>query len=671
MSKIIWIDLWTTNSCVAVMEWATAVVIPNAEWMRTTPSMVALTDSWEKLAWVSAKRQAVTNPKNTIFSSKRFIGHKLSEVKEEASMVPFDIVGWKNDAVMIKMWEKDLRPAEISAMVLAKLKLDAETYLGQKVTKAVITVPAYFDDSQRQATKDAWKIAGLEVERIINEPTAAALAYWIDKQWADKKIAVYDLWWGTFDISILELWDWVFEVLSTNGDTHLGWDNFDEVIINHLIDEFKNQSSIDLKADPMALQRVKEAAEKAKIELSTTNETDINLPFITMDKSWTPQHFTYKLSKQKLEILVEPLVKKTIDPVQKALKDAKLSVWDIDEIILVWWMTRMPSVQKAVEDFFWKESHKWVNPDEVVALWAAIQWWVLTWDVKDVLLLDVIPLSLSIETMWWIATKLIERNTTIPTKKSQVFSTAADSQPSVEINVAQWEREMTTDNKSLWKFILDGIAPAPRWIPQIEVTFDVDANGILNVTAKDKWTWKEQKITIQWSSWMSDEEIEKMRADADSHAEEDKKKKWLAESRNQLDWAIFQAEKLIKDVWDKAEEADKKAVQDAADEAKKTFEKADATKEEYDKAFEVLNEKMQTVGQKLYAATNEGAPAWWAEWAAPSEDAKAEWTDPEAKVKEEADVVDAEVVDDKKKDEPKKDEEKKEDEPKKDEEKKD
>lgn len=631
MSKIIWIDLGTTNSCVSVMEWWDAVVIPNSEWMRTTPSIVAFTDSWEKLVWISAKRQAVTNPKNTIFSAKRFIWHKKSEVTKEMEMVPFEVASWKNDAAMIKAQGKDYMPAEISAMVLAKLKADAEAYLWQPVTKAVITVPAYFDDSQRQATKDAWRIAGLEVMRIINEPTAAALAYWIDKQWwANKKIAVYDLWWGTFDISILELWDWVFEVLSTNWDTHLGWDNFDEVIIQYLLDEFKKQTWLDLKWDPMAMQRIKEAAEKAKIELSSSNETDINLPFITMDKSGTPQHFTNKLSKAKLEALVEHLVKKSIDPVKKAMSDAKVSTSDIHEVILVWWMTRMPAVQKAVEDYFGKKAHKWVNPDEVVALWAAIQWWVLAWDVKDVLLLDVTPLSLAIETMWWIATKLIERNTTIPTKKSQVFSTAADNQPSVEIHVTQWEREMSADNKSLWRFILDGIPPAPRWMPQIEVTFDIDANWILHVTAKDKWTWKESKITIQWSSGMSEEEIKKMQKDAEEHAAEDKKKKEVVESRNQLDWAIFQAEKLLKDVWDKAEEADKKAVEEAVSEAKKVHEKADASKEDYDKAFEDLMQKMQTVGTKLYEALNkkdEKAKPEWSEW----------WDEPKK-----ADVEDAE-----------------------------
>jgi len=637
MSKIIWIDLGTTNSCVSVMEWWAPVVIANAEGQRTTPSIVAETDSWERVVWLPAKRQAVTNPSNTIFSAKRFIGHKKSEVEKEAKFVPFDITAWKNWAAMIKMAGKDYRPAEISAMVLQKLKADAEKYLWTKVTKAVITVPAYFDDSQRQATKDAWKIAGLEVERIINEPTAAALAYWIDKKDKEQKIAVYDLGWGTFDISVLELWDWVFEVLSTNWDTHLGWDNFDEVIINFLLEEFKKDSWIDLHWDAMAMQRIKEAAEKAKIELSSATESDINLPFITADASG-PKHLNVKFSRAKLEALVEPLIKKSLLPVEKALKDWKLSKWDIDEIILVGWMTRMPAVQKAVEDFFWKKVNSWVNPDEVVALWAWIQWWILSWDesLKDVVLLDVTPLSLWIETMWWIATKLIERNTTVPSKKSQVYSTAMDNQPSVEIHVTQWEREMAADNKSLWKFTLSGIVPAPRWVPQIEVTFDIDANWILHVTATDKWTWKEQKITIQWSSGISEEEVEKMRKDAEENAEADKAKKEIIESRNQLDWSIFQAEKLLTDAWDKAEEADKKAVEDATAEAKIVLLKEDATKEELDKATEELMWKMQTVGQKLY----EAAQAKWTEWTTEAWDSSEKKEDDKKDEAEEWEIVD-------------------------------
>ena len=633
MSKIIWIDLGTTNSCVSVMEWWEAVIISNAEWQRTTPSVVAETEKWERLVWMPAKRQAVTNPKNTIFSAKRFIGHKKSEVKEEEKLVPFEITSWENDAAMIKMSWKDHRPAEISAMVLQKLKADAEKYLGQKVTKAVITVPAYFDDAQRQATKDAWKIAWLEVERIVNEPTAAALAYWIDKKGKDQKIAVYDLWWWTFDISILELWDWVFEVLSTNWDTHLWWDNFDEHIIKYILEEFKSQSWMDVSWDVMAMQRIKEAAEKAKIELSSAESTDINLPFLTADASW-PKHLNVNFTRAKLESLVADLIAKSMKPVEKALKDAKLSKSDIDEVILVWWMTRMPAVKKAVENFFWKTANAWVNPDEVVALWAWIQWWVLAWDeaVSDILLLDVTPLSLSIETMWWIATKIIERNTTIPTSKSQVFSTAADNQPAVEVNVCQWEREMAADNKQLWKFILDWIPPAPRWVPQIEVTFDLDANWILKVTAHDKWTWKKQHITIKWSSWMSDEEVEKMRKDAEIHAEEDKKKKEAVEAINQLDWAIFQAEKLLTDAWEKAAPADKITLEDAIKEAKSVVEKADSTTEDIKKAAEKLQKKMEEVWQNLYAAAEKNK--WWEE----KTDDKKDW---------EAEVVDAEVVDSK------------------------
>ena len=631
MSKIIWIDLGTTNSCVSVMEWWEAVIISNSEGQRTTPSVVATTEKWERLVWIPAKRQAVTNPENTIFSAKRFIGHKKSEVEKEAKLVPFKITSWANGAAMISMDWKDHRPAEISAMVLQKLKADAEKYLWTKVTKAVITVPAYFDDSQRQATKDAWKIAWLDVQRIVNEPTAAALAYWIDKKDKEQKIAVYDLWWGTFDISILELWDWVFEVLSTNWDTHLWWDNFDEIIIQYILDEFKKESWIDLHWDVMAMQRIKEAAEKAKIELSSASESDINLPFVTADATG-PKHLNIKFSKAKLEALVEPLIKKSLLPVEKALKDAKLWKGDIDEVILVGWMTRMPAVQKAVEDFFWKKANSWVNPDEVVALWAWIQGWILSWDesLKDVILLDVTPLSLWIETMWWIATKVIERNTTIPSKKSQVFSTWMDNQPSVEIHVSQWEREMTADNKSLWKFILDWIVPAPRWVPQIEVTFDIDANWILHVTAKDQWTWKEQKITIQWSSGISEEEVEKMKKDAQENAESDKIKKELIEARNQLDWSIFQAEKLLKDAWDKAEEADKKAVEDGTAEAKTILLKEDATKEELDKATEELMAKMQEVGKKLYEAAQ----------------AKWEWTTENAD-KKEPEVEEWEIVDEK------------------------
>ncbi|MDH5597323.1 MAG: molecular chaperone DnaK, partial [Candidatus Peregrinibacteria bacterium] len=558
MGKIIGIDLGTTNSCMAVMEGGEPTVIPNAEGNRTTPSIVAEKDG-ERLAGVIAKRQAVTNPHNTIFSAKRFIGHKLHEVENEAKMMPYETKAGKNDQVEIKMGDKWFKPAEISARVLQKLKADAEAYLGEPVTEAVITVPAYFNDSQRQATKDAGKIAGLEVKRIINEPTAAALAYGLDKQKNDVKIAVFDLGGGTFDISILELGDGVFEVISTNGDTHLGGDDFDQQIINHLVEEFKKSDGIDLSKDQMALQRLKEAAEKAKIELSSAQETDINLPFVTADASG-PKHMNLKLSRAKLEELTHDLIDRTKGPCEQALKDAKLSASDIQEVIMVGGMTRMPAVIKVAKDIFGKEPHKGVNPDEVVAIGAAIQGGILMGDVKDLLLLDVSPLSLSIETLGGVATRVIERNTTIPTSKSQVFSTAADNQPSVDVHVLQGEREMASDNKSLGRFILDGIPPAPRGVPQIEVTFDIDANGILNVTAKDKGTGKEQKITIQDASGLSEEEIEKMKKDAETHAEEDKQKKEGVEVRNKADATVFQLEKMMRENDDKIKDELKKSV---------------------------------------------------------------------------------------------------------------
>lgn len=607
MAKILGIDLGTTNCCMAVMEGSEATVIPNSEGGRTTPSMVAIKDG-ERIVGIAAKRQAVTNAENTIFSSKRFIGHLFEESKNDVDRMPFKCVKGKSGEVEFVLNGKQRRPAEIAAMILQKLKADAEKYLGEEIKEAVITVPAYFNDAQRQATKNAGKIAGLEVKRIINEPTAAALAYGIDKKGEDKKIAVYDLGGGTFDISILEIADVdgekQFEVLSTNGNTQLGGDDFDQKIIEWLVQEFKKDQGVDLSKDKIALQRLRDAGEKAKIELSSQHETEVNIPFITSD-STGPKHLNIKLSRAKLEDLVADLIHATIDPCRKAMDDAKIYQSDIDEVILVGGMTRMPIVQAKVEEIFGKESHRGLNPDEVVAMGAAIQGGVLQGDVKDILLLDVTPLSLGLETLGGVCTKLIERNTTIPTSKSQIFSTAANNQTSVEIHVSQGERPMTTDNKSLGRFVLDGIPPSPRGVPQIEVTFDIDANGILNVKALDKATNKEQSITISGSSNISEEEIERMKKEAETHAAEDKEKQESIETRNKAESLVLQSEKTLKDAGDKVTDDVKKPIQEKIDELKKILENKEAENDEIKTAYDALSEEIQKVGEQMYQAAQD------------------------------------------------------------------
>ncbi len=641
MSKIIGIDLGTTNSVVAVMEGGKPVVIPNAEGSRTTPSVIAFSDKGELLVGQVAKRQAITNPENTVSSIKRFMGRRMEEVSEEMKMVPYRVVAGPGNAVKVRIRGKDSGPEQISAFILQKMKQSAEDYLGEKVTRAVITVPAYFNDAQRQATKDAGRVAGFEVERIVNEPTAAALAYGLDKK-KDEVIAVYDFGGGTFDISILEVGEGVVEVKSTNGDTHLGGDNIDQRIIDWIVSEFKKENGIDLSKDRMALQRLKEAAEKAKCELSTVTETEINLPFITADATG-PKHLTMKLTRAQFERLADELFERSMPPVEQALKDAGLKPSDIDEVVLVGGSTRIPKIQELVRQFFGKEPHKGVNPDEVVAVGAAVQAGVLGGEVKDLLLLDVTPLSLGIETLGGVMTKLIERNTTIPTRKSEIFSTATDNQTSVEVHVLQGEREMARDNRTLGRFHLVGIPPAPRGVPQVEVAFDIDANGILNVSAKDLATAKEQKITISGTGTLTKDDIDKMVKEAQAHAEEDRKRRGEIEVRNTADARVYQIEKLLEESRDKVSADDERAVRAAIEEVRKVM--ASGTKEQIEDALKRLEKETHRVASLLYQGAGAAAGGGGRSGSGPSAGESTSGGPAGGPAPKEGDVIDAEYVD--------------------------
>ncbi len=597
MAKIIWIDLWTTNSCISYMMWGKSEVIANAEWNRTTPSIVYI--KWDELlVGEMAKRKAILEPKNVVYEVKRFIWKKYSEIKADLKNIPYDVKEWSDWWILIVIDKKEYKPEQISAFILKKLKEDAEKFLGEHITQAVITVPAYFNDSQRNATKAAWEIAWLKVERIINEPTAASLAYgeWKNK---DEKIAVFDLWWGTFDITILEIWsEWTFQVLSTSGDTHLWWTDFDQRIIDYIVDNFKKKENIDLKTNAMAMQRIKDEAEKAKKQLSAVERTEISIPFITTWPDWLPRNLEDSLTRSQMENISKDLIERCKDPLKQALQDSKLSTSDINEIILVWGSTRMTFVPKLIKDIFDREPKATVNPDESVAQWASIQWWIIQWDVKDILLLDVTPLSLAVEVEWWLAHVMIPRNTTIPAKKSNIYTTAADNQAAVTINVTQWERQFSRDNKSLGTFNLEWIPMMRRWQPQIEVTFDIDANWILKVTAQEKSTWKKQDVTISWATNLSDDEITKAKAEWEKFAEEDQKRREIVESKNTLEWLLYQIENMMSEQKDKIPDEEKEVINKLIADGKAVKDKADVTKEELNTEIDRINKEFQTLFQK-------------------------------------------------------------------------